>query len=142
APEYAIAGFGGDVDNFEYPRHGLDICFFRVYEKDKPIRSDHYFKWSEQGPAEGDLVFVTGHPGTTNRLETYAKLVHRRDVTLPYSLARLRAMEAALLQFSERGPEQARMAANDLHRVANARKALSGMYQGLLDPAVLRRKLL
>src|SRR5262249_2497792 len=73
-------------------------------------------------------------------LETYAKLLHRRDVGLPYALARLRAMEAALIQFSERGPEQRRMAANDLHRVANARKAFSGQYQGLLDPAILARK--
>ncbi|HEX5271511.1 MAG TPA: S46 family peptidase, partial [Gemmataceae bacterium] len=99
APEAAAAGFGGDVDNFEYPRHGLDVCFFRVYEDGKPAKVGHYFKWSATGPKEGDLVFVTGHPGTTNRLETLAKLRHRRDVTLPYSLARLRAMEAALSQF-------------------------------------------
>jgi hypothetical protein len=140
APEHGIAAFGGDTDNFEYPRHGLDICFFRAYENDKPVQVTHFFKWSETGPAEGDLVFVTGHPGTTNRLETLAKLKHRRDVTLPYTLARLRALEAALLQFSERGPEQAKMAANDLHRVANARKAFSGQYQGLLDPTILARK--
>jgi hypothetical protein len=140
APEADVAAFGGDVDNFEYPRHGLDVCFLRVYEDGKPAKVEHYFKWSETGPKEGDLVFVTGHPGTTNRLETLAKLQHRRDVTLPYNLARLRALEAALSQFSERGPENARMAANDLHRVANARKAFSGQYQGLLDPAVMERK--
>jgi hypothetical protein len=86
------------------------------------------------------LVFVTGHPGTTNRLETLAKLKHRRDVTLPYSLARLRAYEAALIQFSEESPEQRRQAANDLHRVANARKAFSGQLQGLLDPEILKQK--
>src|SRR5439155_15804231 len=96
--------------------------------------------WSSKGPADGDLVFVSGHPGTTNRMETLVKLHHRRDVFLPYSLNRLRAMEAALLQFAERGPQQARMAANDLHRVANARKAFNGQYQGLLDPAILERK--
>lgn len=140
APEHAIAFFGGDTDNFEFPRFNLDICFFRVYENDKPVHVEHYFPWSAKGPADGELVFVTGHPGTTNRLETLAKLKHRRDVTLPYTLYRLRTLEAALLQFSERGPEQARMAANDLHRVANARKAFSGMYQGLLDPAILARK--
>jgi hypothetical protein len=140
APEADIAAFGGDVDNFEYPRHGLDVCFFRVYEDGKPAKVEHYFKWSETGPQAGDLVFVTGHPGTTNRLETLAKLKQRRDVTLPYTLARLRPLEAALLQFSERGPENARMAANDLHRVANARKAFSGQYQGLLDPATLTGK--
>jgi hypothetical protein len=142
APESSIAAFGGDVDNFEYPRHDLDVCFFRAYEDGKPAKIEHYFKWSTTGPRENDLVFVTGHPGTTNRLETLAKLKHRRDVTLPYTLARLRAMEAALLQFSERGPEYARMAATDLHRVANARKAFSGQYQGLLDPKILERKAL
>ncbi len=140
APEAAIAGFGGDVDNFEFPRHGLDVCFFRAYENDSPAKVEHFFRWNPRGPDEGDLVFVTGHPGTTNRLETLAKLEHRRDVTLPYTLARLRALEAALLQFSERSPENARMAATDLHRVANARKAFSGQYQGLLDPDILGRK--
>jgi hypothetical protein len=140
APEVAIAGFGGDVDNFEYPRFALDICFVRAYEDGRPAKVDHYFKWSPAGPAEGDLVFVTGHPGTTNRLETLAKLKHRRDMTLPYTLARLRSAEAALTQFAERGPEESKWAANDLHRVANARKAFSGQYQGLLDPAVIERK--
>src|SRR5262249_13017555 len=111
-----------------------------VYENDKPAKVEHYFKWSKTGPADGDLVFVTGHPGTTNRLETYEKLKHRRDVTLPFTLARLRAFEAALLQFQELGPTPARHAANDLHRVANARKAFTGQYQGLLTPAVLDRK--
>jgi hypothetical protein len=141
APETNIAAFGGDVDNFEYPRHGLDVSFFRAYEDGKPAKVAHFFKWSATGPRDGDLVFVTGHPGTTNRLETLAKLKHRRDVTLPYTLARLRALEAALLQFSERGPENARKAATDLHRVANARKAFAGQYQGLLNPKILERKL-
>ena len=140
APEAGIAGFGGDVDNFEYPRHGLDVAFFRVYENDKPIASKDYFRWSETGPAENDLVLVTGHPGTTNRLETLAKLKHRRDSTLPYTLNRLRQMEAALTQFGDQGPEQRRQAGSDLHRVANARKAFSGQLQGLLDPAILKQK--
>src|SRR5262249_8782252 len=140
APEHGIASFGGDVDNFEYPRYCLDFSFFRVYQNDRPAKCEHYFKWSREGPAEGDLVFVTGHPGSTNRLDTLAKLKHRRDVTLPYVLNRLRYQEALLLQFSNRGPEQAKMAAKDLARVANARKAFSGQYQGLLNPAILERK--
>lgn len=140
APEHAIAFFGGDTDNFEYPRFNLDICFFRAYEDGKPVHPSHYFHWSREGPKEGDLVFVLGHPGSTNRLDTLAKLVHRRDVTLPYWLNRLRSQEALLIQFSERGPEQTRMAAKDLHRIANARKAIGGQYQGLLDPAIMRRK--
>src|SRR5262249_13785755 len=138
--EHGIAAFGGDTDNFEYPRYCLDFCFFRVYEDGRPAKIEHFFKWSALGPAEGDLVFVTGHPGSTNRLDTLAKLRHRRDGTLPYLLNRLRHSEALLAQFSGRGPEQARMAAKDLKRVANARKAFNGQYQGLLDPALLARK--
>lgn len=141
APEHAIAFFGGDTDNFEYPRFNLDICFFRAYENDQPVRPKHYFHWSQTGPQSNDLVFVTGHPGTTNRLETLAKLQHRRDHTLPYNLTRLRAMEALLIQFSEKDPENRRAASKDYHRVANSRKAFSGQYQGLLDPAILARKM-
>ncbi len=96
APEHAIAFFGGDTDNFEFPRFNLDICFFRAYEDGKPVKVKHWLKFSETGPQDGELVFVTGHPGTTNRLETYDKLKHRRDLTLPYTLARLRALEAML----------------------------------------------
>ena len=140
APEHAIAFFGGDNDNFEYPRFNLDICFFRAYEDGKAVHPTHYFHWSKAGPSKGDLVFVLGHPGSTNRLDTLAKLLHRRDVTLPYWLNRLRSQEALLTQFSGRGPEQSRMAQKDLHRVANARKAIGGQYQGLLDPAIIRRK--
>jgi hypothetical protein len=140
APEKQIASFGGDVDNFEYPRFDLDVAFFRAYEGGRPAKTPHFFRWSETGPAAGDLVFVTGHPGTTNRLETLAKLKHRRDVTLPYTLARLRAFEAALAQYGERGPEERRQAATDHHRAANARKAFSGQYQGLLDPTVMEQK--
>ena len=97
APEHGIAFFGGDVDNFEYPRFNLDVCFFRAYENGKPAQvASTSSSGATTGPAEGDLVFVTGHPGTTNRLETLAKLKHRRDVTLPYTLPRLRTLEAAL----------------------------------------------
>lgn len=140
SPEADAAGFGGDVDNFEYPRFGFDVAFFRAYENGAPAKVEHWFKWSTTGPAEGDLVFVTGHPGTTNRLETLAKLKHRRDHTLPYTLARLRSAEAALTQFAERGPDERKWAANDLHRVANSRKAFSGQYQGLLTPAIMAQK--
>src|SRR5260370_34022081 len=140
ALEQAIGAFGGDTENFEFPRFDLDICFFRAYENGQPAKVKHYFKWSETGPTDGELVFVTGHSGTTNRLETYEKLLHRRDVTLPYTLYRLRTAEAALLQFSEKSAEFAKMAANDLHPAANSRKAFSGQYQGLLDPAGMERQ--
>ena len=140
APEKAIAGFGGDVDNFEYPRYNLDVAFFRVYEDGKPAKVAHFFQWSEVGPKANDLVFVTGHPGTTNRLETLAKLNYRRDHSHPYTLARIRAMEAALLQYGESSPEAHRQSATDHHRYANARKAFAGQYQGLLDQGVMDQK--
>ncbi|VTR98749.1 peptidase s46 : Uncharacterized protein OS=Pedosphaera parvula (strain Ellin514) GN=Cflav_PD2575 PE=4 SV=1: Peptidase_S46 [Gemmata massiliana] len=140
APERQIASFGGDVDNFEYPRMNLDIAFFRAYENGAPAKTPNFFKWSETGPAGGDLVFVTGHPGTTQRLETLARLKHRRDHTLPYTLYRLRTLEAALKQYSEQSGENARQAATDLHSVANARKAFSGQLQGLLDPKIMEQK--
>ena len=140
APEEGIAAFGGDVDNFEYPRFALDVSFFRAYENDKPANTPDYFQWSKVGPTVGELVLVTGHPGTTNRLETHAKLVHRRDITLPYDLARLRALEAALIQFSEESPEQRRQGANALHGVANRRKAYAGQLQGLLTASILAQK--
>ena len=124
SPEKAIASFGGDVDNFEFPRMNLDVAFFRAYENDKPIKTPHFFKWSETGPKENDLVFVTGHPGTTQRLETLAKLKHRRDTTLPYTLYRLRTLEAALSQYGMQSPEKARQAAGDERSVANARKGI------------------
>ena len=140
SPEKSIAGFGGDVDNFEFPRMNLDVAFFRVYENDKPARTPRHFRWSDVGPQENDLVFVTGHPGTTQRLETLARLKHRRDVTLPYTLYRLRTLEAALNQYSEQHPEKKRQAVTDLHSVANARKAFSGQLQGLLDPRIIEQK--
>lgn len=140
APEASIGGFGGDVDNFEFPRYGFDVAFFRVYENGQPARTPYFFRWSETGPAEGDLAFVTGHPGTTNRLETVSKLLHRRDRSLPYTLARLRALEGALVQYGESGAEPRRQAATDLHRVANSRKAFSGQYQGLLTAEIIDTK--
>ncbi len=140
APEQAAASFGGDVDNFEYPRFNLDVCFFRAYEDGKPVKPTHHFRWSEKGPVENDLVIVTGHPGTTNRLDTVAMLRHRRDVTLPYLLAHARFMESMLIQYSARGSGEARMAAKDLQRVANRRKVFAGQYQALLDPAIFAAK--
>jgi hypothetical protein len=140
APEQAAASFGGDVDNFEYPRFNLDVCFFRAYESGKPVKPTHHFRWSEKGPVENDLVIVTGHPGSTNRLDTVAMLRHRRDVTLPYLLAHARFLESMLIQYSARGSAEARMAAKDLARIANRRKVFAGQYQALLDPAIFAAK--
>src|SRR5437763_12356542 len=110
APEQQAAFYGGDPDNFEYPRFDLDICFFRVYEDGKPAKIEHYLKWSPGGVSENELVFVSGHPGRTNRLATTDELANLRDQGYPYLLQRLNRMEVMLSVFSGRSEENARQA--------------------------------
>ena len=140
APEFAIAFFGGDPDNFEYPRYDLDVCFFRAYEDGKPARPKHYLKWSEAGAKAGDLVFVAGHPGKTNRLNTLAHLEYLRDVSYPLTMKLLRDREAFLLEYGRKGPEQSRQSKEDLFGYQNSRKARNGGLNGLLDKDFLARK--
>ena len=140
APESAAAFFGGDADNFEYPRYCLDACIFRVYEDDKPAVIKHFLKWSESGPKKDELVFVSGNPGRTSRIFTVAALKHQRDVRLPYILDFIRRREVLLQQFSLNGMEQARRAKDGLFGIQNARKARLGMIQGLQDPSVMAAK--
>src|SRR6266849_683621 len=140
APQKSIAFFGGDSDNFEYPRYDLDICFFRVYENDKPVHVDNYLKWSETGAAEGDLIFVSGHPGRTERADTVAHLLYQRDVAVPAILNVLRRREVLLDNFSERSAENSRRAEDNLFGIKNSRKAYLGMLAGLQDPAILAKK--
>jgi peptidase S46-like protein len=140
APQKSVAFFGGDPDNFEYPRYDLDICFFRVYENDKPVHVDNYLKWSESGAAEGDLIFVSGHPGRTERADTVAHLLFQRDYALPGTLNLLRRREILLDNYSERSAENARRAEDDLFGIKNSRKAYLGMLAGLQDPAILEKK--
>ncbi len=141
APESDIAFFGGDPDNFEYPRYCLDICLFRVYENDKPAKIEHFFEWSPKGAADGELVFVSGHPGRTSRLFTVAALEFLRDVALPFRLAELRRHEIVLQQYGLDSPEATRRAKDELFSVQNSRKALSGMLRGLQDPRLVADKL-
>ena len=140
SPQKAIAFFGGDPDNFEYPRYDLDICFFRVYENDKAIHVDQYLKWSEAGAAEGDLIFVSGNPGRTERQDTVAHLEFLRDVQVPSTLNLLRRREVLLRTYSGRSIENARRAEDELFSIQNSRKVYLGMLAGLQDPAIMDKK--
>jgi hypothetical protein len=140
APQKAIAFFGGDPDNFEYPRYDLDICFFRVYENDQAVHVEHFLKWSEAGAAEGDLIFVSGNPGRTERLDTVAHLEYQRDLVVPGALNLLRRREVLLKNYSDRGSENARRAEDELFGIQNSRKAYLGMLGGLQDPAIMDKK--
>ncbi|MBL8849869.1 MAG: S46 family peptidase, partial [Planctomycetaceae bacterium] len=140
APEQDIAFFGGDPDNFEYPRFDLDICFFRVYEDGKPAKIEHYLKWSEAGAGDGELIFVSGHPGSTSRLNTVAHLEYLRDVQIPDRLNTTRRREVLLQSYSERSLENQRRAKDELFGYQNSRKARIGGLAGLQDPALMARK--
>jgi len=140
APDQQAAFYGGDPDNFEYPRYDLDVCFFRVYENGKPAQIEHYLTWSQNGATDGELVFVSGHPGRTDRLDTLAELQYLRDTGFPYLLERLYRMEVMLSAYSGRSDENARQAKELLFSVQNSRKAREGGLAGLLDPALLARK--
>src|SRR5256714_2385540 len=141
APEKTIAFFGGDPDNFEYPRYDLDICFFRAYENGKAVRQADYLKWSGSGAKDGELVFVSGHPGRTSRLNTVEHLQWFRDMTYPYTLNLLRRREVLLSNYSERSLENERRAHDDLFGIKNSRKAYIGRIAGLQDPAIMQKKI-
>jgi len=140
APEKGIAFFGGDPDNFEYPRYDLDICFFRVYEDGKPAKIEHYLEWSPKGAGDNELVFVSGNPGRTDRLDTMTHIEFLRDKVFPYRLQRIFRIEVMLAAYSAESRENARRAQDDLFGVQNSRKARLGMLAGLQDPAIMDRK--
>jgi hypothetical protein len=140
APEQQIAFFGGDPDNFEYPRYDLDICLFRAYENGQPAKVQHHLEWSARGAADNELVFVSGHPGRTSRLFTVVELEYLRDVRLPYTLKRLKTLEVLLTAYSARSEENARRAKDSLFGAQNSRKAYDGEMAGILDPELLNGK--
>ena len=140
APEKDIAFFGGDPDNFEYPRFDLDMCFFRIYEGGKPLAAEHHLAWSANGTKAGELVFVAGHPGSTRRLNTVAHLEFLRDVVTPLQLRNLWRREVQLQSFSGRSEENRRIAEGDLFSYQNSRKARTGILQGLQDGRLLEKK--
>lgn len=140
APELAIAFFGGDPDNFMFPRYDLDLSLLRVYQDGKPLKNEHYFRWSEAGAKESELVFVSGHPGGTSRLKTVAQLELDRDLALPTGLMRLAELRGYLTQFQTKSAEHKRIANSTLFYVENAFKALKGEHQALLSPGLFGQR--
>src|SRR2546423_3011926 len=136
APEQQIAFYGGDPDNFEYPRYDLDICIFRIYENSQPAKMDHYLKFNPNGPSDGELTFVSGHPGKTDRQLTLDELADTRDRYLPYVLRMFNRREVLETAYSARSFENARKAREDLFGTQNNRKRYDGYLAGLLDPEI------
>ena len=140
APEFDIAFFGGDPDNFEYPRYDLDITFFRVYENNQPVHLTDYLKFTKAGVKEGDLVFVSGHPGSTGRMLTMAQLAFRRDVQYPWAMKNYAKRISVLQAFAAKSEDNARMAQEDIFGLQNSVKAYTGYQSGLLDKSLMAAK--
>lgn len=141
APEMAIAFFGGDPDNFMFPRYDLDVSFVRVYENGKPLVNENdYFRWSTAPAKEGDLTFVTGHPGHTSRLLTISELEFERDYSAVRTMIYLAELRGALTEFGNRGAEQKRISEDKLFGVENGLKARKGYYQSLVDKKFFGKK--
>ena len=140
APERSVAFFGGDPENFTYPRFDYDMAIFRVYANGAPLQPANWLEWNAAGPKEGDTVFVSGHPGSTGRLETVAELHEDRDLALPFRLAMLREQIARLDAFGRTGTEANREASAVTFGLRNGQKALTGYLGALKDPALMKKK--
>jgi len=140
APEEQAAFFGGDFDNFTFPRHDLDFTFLRAYENGKPARTPNYFKWSETGPKENEFVVATGFPGSTARLMTVAQLAYAREHGNPLLRQVWETRRKALEDYSKLGAEQFRQASPGMRSFANALKRLTGQQDGLLNPRMFAKK--
>ena len=138
--EYQTGFYGGDADNFTYPRYNVDVSMFRLYENDKPADTPNFLKWSPKGSADSELIFTTGHPGSTQRLNTLAHFKYRRDLALPFSVANLEMREAAVKKWMALSAENARQATTELFGIQNSLKSQRGQLKGLQDPAVMARK--
>jgi hypothetical protein len=141
APEAQIAAFGGDPDNFNFPRYGLDMALFRVYENNQPVRAgENYFKFSTTGAKAGELVFVPGNPGSTQRLNTVAHLAYLRETGIPLLIKYYERQQALLKKYGALGEEQARLAREDLASVENSLKSYRGQMEGLRNRTIMARK--
>lgn len=140
APEDRIASFGGDPDNFEFPRYTFDVTFLRVYDGGKPVKLDHHFEWSKSGAAPGELTFTSGNPWRTSRLDPISKLEYQRDVSLPERLFALSELRGIITEFGRRGQEQARVTSSLKLSLENSLKALRGRREALVDQAFFAQK--
>jgi hypothetical protein len=141
APEFSMAAFGGDADNFHFPRYGFDAAFLRVWDANgQPLKTKHSLPWAKEGAKEGDLVFVSGHPGATQRQLTVAELEFQRDVALPFQLLYLAERRGMLREYASATPERFRTTRAKLRSVENGLKALRGRHQALAEPALLASK--
>src|SRR6184192_4318659 len=136
APEQQIAFYGGDPDNFEYPRFDLDICIFRAYENGQPAKIEYYLKWNSSGPNDGELTFVSGSPGRTDRQLTVDELADRRDREVPTWLQMFNRREVLLNAWGQRTFENARRARDDFYGDQNNRKRYDGYVAALFDPEI------
>ncbi len=141
APELQIAHFGGDYDNFTYPRYCLDFTFVRLYDEDgKPYKPDHFFNWSKKGAKEGETVFVIGNPGSTNRLSTVDQLAYYRDVQYPYIFNLLNDRMEAMLLYVEKHPEKKHEMKTQILGISNGQKSFMGRLDGLRDDMLMQRR--
>src|SRR5256886_204522 len=141
-PEFQAAFFGGDPDNFNFPRFNIDMALVRIYENEQPVHPTSYFKWSTAGAKEGDLAFVIGNPGSTARLNTVAHLEELRETSIPIILRLLERREAMLKKYMAMGAEQTRRAQNELNSIQNSLKVYRGQLAGLKDKALMDRKMM
>ncbi|HEV7376909.1 MAG TPA: S46 family peptidase [Pyrinomonadaceae bacterium] len=140
APEFQAAFFGGDPDNFNFPRFNIDMALVRVYENGQPVKPENYLKWSTKGVKDGEPVFVAGHPGSTSRLNTVAHLEELREVSIPLIIRYLERREAVLKKYMAMGDEQTTEAQNELNSVQNSLKVYRGQLAGLQDKTLIERK--
>ena len=140
SPELQLANFGGDPDNFDYPRYAIDFALFRVWENGAPAPTPEHLAFNPAGAREGDVTFISGNPGSTGRLDTVAHLEWLRDNQYPIQLAQLDQRRIDAVAYAARGAEQARIATDDVLGYENSLKAVSGYLSGLLDPELMAKK--